>query len=80
VEEGESMNDIDTVEAAIHAVAQRMTSDFFLQYVRERVNKEMNMKCILKIKRSSKSTGYAVSFEHITESQEKTFGVLTRLK
>ena len=79
-EQDQQLQKIETIEDAMHEMARRLTSDFFLSYIREKVNNNDNIKCVLKIKRKSNLSGYAVSFEHITEPQEKTFGVLNKLK
>ena len=75
-------NDIEspTIENAIQEMARRLSSDFFLHYVREKVNNNENLKVVLKIKKSSNVTGYSVSLNHITETKEKALGVLTHLK
>jgi hypothetical protein len=75
-------NDIEspTIENAIQEMARRLSSDFFLHYVREKVNNNENIKVVLKIKKSSNVTGYSVSLNHITETKEKALGVLTHLK
>lgn len=72
--------EISTIEGAIQEMARRISSDFFLQYVRGRVDNKENLKIILKIKKGSNQTGYAISLKHITETTEKTLGVLTHLK
>lgn len=69
-----------TIEGAIQEMARRLSSDFFLQYVRGKVDNKENLKIVLKIKKNSNPTGYAVSLKHITETTEKTLGVLTHLK
>ena len=69
-----------TIEEAIQEMAKRLSSDFFLQYVRGKVDNKENLKIVLKIKKGSNLTGYAVSLKHITETTEKTLGVLTHLK
>jgi hypothetical protein len=69
-----------TIEEAIQEMAKRLSSDFFLQYARGKVDNKENLKIVLKIKKSSNPTGYAVSLKHITETTEKTLGVLTHLK
>lgn len=72
--------EISTIEGAIQEMARRLSSDFFLQYVRGKVDNKENLKIVLKIKKSSNPTGYAVSLKHITETTEKALGVLTHLK
>jgi hypothetical protein len=69
-----------TIEDAIQEMARRLSSDFFLQYAREKVDNKENLKIVLKIKKSSNVTGYSVSLKHITETTEKALGVLTHLK
>ena len=69
-----------TIEGAIQEMARRLSSDFFLQYVRGKVDNKENLKVVLKIKKSSNITGYNVSLKHITETTEKALGVLTHLK
>jgi hypothetical protein len=72
--------EISTIEGAIQEMAKRLSSDFFLQYVRGKVDNKENLKVVLKIKKSSNITGYNVSLKHITETTEKALGVLTHLK
>ena len=72
--------EISTIEGAIQEMAKRLSSDFFLQYVRGKVDNKENLKVVLKIKKGSNQTGYAISLKHITETTEKTLGVLTHLK
>ena len=72
--------EISTIEGAIQEMARRLSSDFFLQYVRGKVDNKENLKIVLKIKKSSNPTNYAVSLKHITETTEKALGVLTHLK
>jgi hypothetical protein len=72
--------EISTIEGAIQEMAKRLSSDFFLQYVRGKVDNKENLKVVLKIKKSSNPTGYSVSLKHITETTEKALGVLTHLK
>ena len=72
--------EVSTIEGAIQEMAKRLSSDFFLQYVRGKVDNKENLKVVLKIKKSSNITGYSVSLKHITETTEKALGVLTHLK
>ena len=72
--------EVSTIEGAIQEMAKRLSSDFFLQYVRGKVDNKENLKVVLKIKKSSNITGYNVSLKHITETTEKALGVLTHLK
>jgi hypothetical protein len=72
--------EISTIEGAIQEMARRLSSDFFLQYVRGKVDNKENLKVVLKIKKSSNISGYNVSLKHITETTEKALGILTHLK
>jgi hypothetical protein len=79
-EPDQQTQEIQTIEEGIHEMARRLTSDFFLNYIRDKVNSNENVKCVLKIKRGSNLSGYAVTLEHTTETQYRSFGLLKKLK